>query len=152
MAKSTLADLIEWQKKPVGSVVKTDLSGKTVLITGANSGLGFEAAKHFASMNPARLIIVCRNQEKGEVTSKGMDFPRVYCSALATLILAIKDSTGCQNIEIGIMEQGGFSSVVAFADKFEREGRKIDILVANAGVSHSQYSTTEDGWEMTRVL
>jgi FlaA1/EpsC-like NDP-sugar epimerase len=71
MAKLTLADLLETQNKPVGSVVKTDLSGKTVLITGANSGIGFEAAKHFASMNPARLIIVCRNQEKGETTSKG---------------------------------------------------------------------------------
>jgi NAD(P)-dependent dehydrogenase (short-subunit alcohol dehydrogenase family) len=45
------------------------------------------------------------------------------------------------------MEQASFSSVTAFADKFEREGRKIDILVANAGVAYPQYSTTEDGWE-----
>jgi NAD(P)-dependent dehydrogenase (short-subunit alcohol dehydrogenase family) len=149
MAKLTLADMIEMQKKPVGSVVKTDLSGKSVLITGANSGIGFEAAKHFASMNPARLIIVCRSQEKGEIASKGTRLPEGLLLWTYYFILAIKDSTGYQNVEIRIMEQGSFSSVVAFADKFEQEGRKIDILVANAGVAHLQYSTTEDGWEST---
>jgi FlaA1/EpsC-like NDP-sugar epimerase len=85
MAKFSLADMIELQRRPMAPVVKTDLSGKTVLITGANSGLGFEAAKHFASMNPARLIVVCRSQEKGEIASKGTRFPRVYCFRLTTL-------------------------------------------------------------------
>jgi NAD(P)-dependent dehydrogenase (short-subunit alcohol dehydrogenase family) len=47
------------------------------------------------------------------------------------------------------MDQGNFSSVIAFADKVEREGGKIDILVANAGIVNPQYSITEDGWETT---
>ena len=48
-----------------------DLTGKVVLVTGANIGLGFEAAKHFASMNPERLIIACRSEEKGNQAVKG---------------------------------------------------------------------------------
>jgi retinol dehydrogenase 12 len=42
-----------------------DLHGKTVIVTGANTGIGFEAAKHFARMKPARLIIACRSEPKG---------------------------------------------------------------------------------------
>ena len=59
----------QWQKvKPVEHV---DLTGKTVVVVGANVGLGFEAAKHFASMNPKRLVLGCRNQEKGQAAVQG---------------------------------------------------------------------------------
>lgn len=52
-------------------VLKADLTGKTVVLTGANSGIGFEAVKHFASMNPARIIMACRSKERGEQALKG---------------------------------------------------------------------------------
>ncbi|KAJ3486887.1 hypothetical protein NLJ89_g11769 [Agrocybe chaxingu] len=54
------------QLKRVPLVVYDDLSGKHVVVIGANACLGFEAAKHFARMNPATLIYACRNQGKGE--------------------------------------------------------------------------------------
>jgi len=44
------------QRQVIPPVVKADLSGKTVVVVGANVDLGFEAAKHFATMNPERLI------------------------------------------------------------------------------------------------
>jgi retinol dehydrogenase 12 len=56
---------------PMPPVVTADLTGKTVVVTGANIGLGFEAAKHLARMNPKKLIIAVRSQEKGEETVKG---------------------------------------------------------------------------------
>ena len=56
---------------PMPPVVTADLTGKTVVVTGANMGLGFEAAKHLARMNPKKLIIGVRSQEKGEETVKG---------------------------------------------------------------------------------
>lgn len=73
MAVKTFQDMCREQREPIPAVIKTDLSGKTVVITGANVGLGFEAAKHFASMNPARLILACRSKEKGEKAMKGRD-------------------------------------------------------------------------------
>jgi retinol dehydrogenase 12 len=53
-------------------LVKTDLTGKTVMVIGANTGLGFEAIKHFASMNPGRLILGCRDSEKSRSAVKSM--------------------------------------------------------------------------------
>ena len=49
----------------VPPVVEENLEEKTVIVTGANSGLGFEAAKHFARMG-AKLIIACRDKGRGE--------------------------------------------------------------------------------------
>lgn len=53
------------QKRHQGPVVKVDLTSKVVIVTGANTGLGFETAKHFASMNPAKLVLACRDPVKG---------------------------------------------------------------------------------------
>ena len=57
------------QLAPVPSVDHEDLSGKTVVVIGANVGLGFEAAKHFARMNPDRIILGCRSKERGEAAA-----------------------------------------------------------------------------------
>jgi hypothetical protein len=57
-----------WKVAPVEHV---DLTGKTVIVIGAEVGLGFEAAKHFASMNPKRLVLGCRSQEKGQAALQG---------------------------------------------------------------------------------
>ncbi|KAJ7483178.1 hypothetical protein FB451DRAFT_1338105 [Mycena latifolia] len=115
------------QWKTVQPVVKTDLSGKTVVVIGANTGLGFEATKHFASMNPGRLILACRNQSKGEA--------------------AIETETGYSKAELWIIDLADFASVKHFADKFEQDGGRLDILVENAGVATWAYETTKDGWE-----
>jgi short-subunit dehydrogenase involved in D-alanine esterification of teichoic acids len=62
----------QWSKqKPV---VKADLTGKTVVVLGANTGLGFEATKHFATMNPGRLILACRSQSKGQAAVDSTPF------------------------------------------------------------------------------
>jgi hypothetical protein len=62
---------IQNQRWEVAPVEHVDLTGKTVVIVGANVGLGFEAAKHFASMNPKRLVLGCRSQEKGQAALQG---------------------------------------------------------------------------------
>lgn len=62
----------QWARLP--PPLHTDLSGKTVLVIGANTGIGLEAAKHFAKMNPARLIIGCRSAERGRTALEGEQF------------------------------------------------------------------------------
>ncbi|KAG2139826.1 uncharacterized protein EDB93DRAFT_691911 [Suillus bovinus] len=107
-----------------------DLSGKTVLVVGANVGIGLEASKHFARMQPARLIIACRSEAKGKV-------------ALAE----IERETGYNGCEPWIVDLANFASVIAFADKFKREGGDLHILVMNAAIALPVYQPTIDGWE-----
>ena len=58
--------LLREQLESVSSVDYEDLSGKTVVVIGANDGIGFEATKHFAQMNPGRIILGCRSKARGE--------------------------------------------------------------------------------------
>ncbi|PRP78840.1 hypothetical protein PROFUN_01013 [Planoprotostelium fungivorum] len=105
-----------------------DLSGQTILITGGNSGLGLEAAKHLASMNPQRIIIACRDTKKGD---------------------AIKDSLIGTSVEIWPIDLDDFSSVTAFIRRYQKSGYDLDIFLSNAGVGHSTFNVTRDGHEST---
>ncbi|KAH9177633.1 hypothetical protein EDB89DRAFT_2218277 [Lactarius sanguifluus] len=129
MGQLTFLNFVGDQLWKVHPVVHVDLSGKTVVVVGANVGLGFEAAKHFASMNPKRLVLGCRSQEKGQ--------------AAVQAIQAI----GFKNAELALVDLSRFASVSAFADAFIRDGSQIDILVYNAGVASPNYVSTSDDWE-----
>ncbi|KAG0701635.1 hypothetical protein DFH29DRAFT_925601 [Suillus ampliporus] len=130
--KLTRLDSVIDQWSTVPPVETTNLSGKTVLVVGANVGIGFEASKHFARMHPARLIIACRSEGKGK-------------AALAE----IEQETGYDGCELWIIDLANFASVTAFADKFEKEGGDLHILVMNAGIAVPVYQPTADGWEST---
>ncbi|KAK0443712.1 uncharacterized protein EV420DRAFT_1277835 [Desarmillaria tabescens] len=131
MALRSYEQFVTDQTKPVPAVVTTDLSRKTIILAGANAGLGFEAAKHFARMNPARLILTTRDEAKGK-------------KALAK----IQASTGYTKAEFWILNLANFGSIVAFADRADRELDRLDILVENAGIATWEYEQVE-GWEKT---
>ncbi|KAJ4468315.1 hypothetical protein J3R30DRAFT_3674468 [Lentinula aciculospora] len=130
MGRLTLWRFIRNQYQTIKPVEKVDLTGKTVVVTGGNGGLGFEAAKHFATMNPARLIIACRSEAKG-------------MAALSRL----SQDIGYMKAEVWPLDLSRFASVRGFADRFRREGRRLDVLIENAGIlaKHS-YERTEDGY------
>ncbi|KAJ7483219.1 hypothetical protein FB451DRAFT_1393347 [Mycena latifolia] len=113
-------------------VVTTDLTGKTVVVLGANTGIGFEAAKHFATMNPGRLILACRSQSKGQ-----------------TALEKLKAATGCTTAELWLIDLADFASVKRFAERFELDGGRLDLLVENAAVGPFKYEPTKDGWELS---
>lgn len=68
----------QWVPLPKVSKFAVDLSGKTVIIVGANTGIGLEAARHFARMKPGKLILGCRNMEKATKAVEGMYFCTIY--------------------------------------------------------------------------
>ena len=71
------------QLATVPPVEHEDLSGKTVVVIGANVGLGFEAAKHFARMNPGRIILGCRSKERGEAAAASETNPLLSYHSLS---------------------------------------------------------------------
>ena len=64
--KKGFLDIIREQRIKPLPVENADLSGKTVIVVGANTGIGLQAAIHFAKMNAERIIVACRNEAKGK--------------------------------------------------------------------------------------
>ncbi|MGN1294888.1 MAG: SDR family NAD(P)-dependent oxidoreductase [Bacilli bacterium] len=107
-----------------------DLSKKTVVVTGANSGIGLETCFHLASFN-ASIIMACRNEGKAKEAKNK--------------ILAQYPSV---NIEIIKYDQSSFASITSFVEKIK--DIKIDGLILNAGVYFPKADyKTEDGYELT---
>ncbi|TFL01331.1 hypothetical protein BDV98DRAFT_567919 [Pterulicium gracile] len=130
MGKLSFWEFVKNQRAEPLPVKHRDLTGQTVLVLGANTGLGFEAAKHFARMKPERLILACRNQRKGD-------------QALQEL----RKETGYAGGEVRIVDLADFASVTKFAEKFNEEVLRLDIFVANAGMTSMKFEATKDGHE-----
>ena len=106
-----------------------DLSGKNIIVTGGNSGLGFESVKAFA-MKGADVVLASRSAEKGT-------------KAREDIIKEFPDS----RIEVMQLDLGDLESVRNFAGEFTSKYKKLDILLNNAGIMMSPYFKTKDGFE-----
>ena len=107
-----------------------DLTGKVVVVTGANSGLGLESTKALAAKG-ATVVMACRNMSKAE-------------EARAEVL------AGNPNAKLDLMQldNASLASVRAFADAFKAKYDRLDILLNNAGVMAIPHQLTEDGFEM----
>jgi NAD(P)-dependent dehydrogenase (short-subunit alcohol dehydrogenase family) len=63
----------------------------------------------------------------------------------------LEAETGYTKGELWIVDLGDFASVKHFGERFEKDGGRLDILIANAGISTEKYEATKDGWESTLV-
>ena len=106
-----------------------DLTGKVIIVTGANSGVGFEAAREFA-YHGAQTILTCRTVEKG-------------VAALAVIEAEMPDLKA----EIMLLDLASQRSVQQFAADFKAKYDRLDVLVNNAGIMMVPYQLTEDGFE-----
>ena len=111
-----------------------DLRGRVVLITGANVGLGLEAAKRFYAMHPARLILAVRNTSKGESAKQE--------------IIKSSPNVSTSSVEVWELDLASFESVNTFGRRCDTELERLDILLENGGLLSGKWSTTGDGWEV----
>lgn len=109
---------------------RVTLVGKTVIITGANAGIGKETATDLARRG-ARVILACRNTEKGEEAT-----------------LAVREKSGNDNVVFRLLDLASFESIRQFASKILEDEPRIDILINNSGVMGCPYTKTKDGFEM----
>ncbi|HZU49639.1 MAG TPA: oxidoreductase [Mycobacterium sp.] len=96
------------------------LAGRTVIVTGANSGLGAVTARELARVG-AHVIVAVRNTEKGEAAARQM--------------------TG--HVEVGRLDLQDLASVREFADAIDT----VDVLINNAGIMATPEARTVDGFE-----
>ena len=106
-----------------------DLSGKVFIVTGANSGIGYEAAREFARKG-ARTILACRDIAKAQ-------------TALDRIQAEIPDAA----LETMHLDLASLASVRQFAEQFKAGQDRLDVLLNNAGIMMTPYGTTEDGFE-----
>ena len=108
----------------------TDQTGKSVIITGSNTGIGYFMAKALASKG-ANVIMACRNLEKAEISK-----------------LRILEEFPNSSITAKKLDLADLSSVEAFATNFSDENNQLDVLINNAGVMIPPKSRTKDGFEL----
>ncbi len=106
-----------------------NLSDKVVVVTGANSGIGYYAAKEFAR-NGAQTILACRNPQKAQKAAQKIR-GKIPHAAVQTLQLNL----------------ASLKSIHAFSDQICSQYDRLDILLNNAGIMMVPYGVTEDGFE-----
>lgn len=108
-----------------------DMSAKVVVITGANSGIGFDLATYAAGKN-AKVYMFCRSEERGEAARK-----------------KISQRTGSDKVEVIQCDVSLKKSVQRAVEEFKAKEHRLDALICNAGVLLNERTETPEGWETT---
>jgi len=115
---------INWTDNQIGR-----LNGRCIIVTGANTGLGYRTAEVLASKGAA-VVLACRNEQKGnEAVNK------------------IKTAHPEAKVEFMQLDLASLGSVRSFAEAYQQNNDKLSALVNNAGVMIPPFSTTEEGLE-----
>lgn len=107
-----------------------DLTGKVIVITGANSGLGLQSTKMLAQKG-ATVVMACRNMTKAE--------------AAKNEVLNVAPTA---QVEVMALDNASLASVKSFADAFKAKYDRLDVLLNNAGVMAIPRTETADKFEM----
>src|SRR5882672_11022054 len=111
----------------------TDMQGKTVLITGANQGIGKASAIALGKLG-AKLVLVCRNADKGR-------------SAISDI-----EREGAKGVELLVGDMGSQAAIRRVAAEFKAKHDRLDVLLNNAGVLVTSRRITVDGIEETFAI
>ena len=109
------------------------LSRKTIIITGANTGLGYSSASTLLALGTHRVILAVRTVSKGKA---------------AATRLRIETRCPADAVEVWELDMGNYASVIAFADR-AKELERLDACIANAGVRMAEFKQAGSGHEET---
>ena len=122
---------------PIGPTpTGTTVAGKTIIVTGANAGLGLETARQYLLLHASRLILAVRSVAKGNDAVKRL-----------TSDPEVKAANPNASIQVMKVDLDDTGSVYAFARKVEQELDALDILLLNGGVNIMNYETSANGHE-----
>lgn len=107
-----------------------NLTGQIAIVTGANSGIGFETAKALATKG-AEVVLACRNLEKADLAAK-----------------EIRSMVRKAKLEIIQLDLADLASVRKFAETFKDKYQTLDLLINNAGIMIPPFTKTADGFEV----
>ncbi|OWZ21701.1 Glycoside hydrolase [Phytophthora megakarya] len=107
--------------------------GKLAVITGGNSGIGYETALQLARSG-AHVVLACRNAERGR-------------DAETKIRETLASSSNAGTVEFMQVDVSDLSSVKQFAEEFKRTHGRLDLLINNAGIMGGAYAKTVDGYE-----
>jgi NAD(P)-dependent dehydrogenase (short-subunit alcohol dehydrogenase family) len=107
-----------------------DLTGKVAIVTGANSGIGYETARALALKN-VMVILACRNTDKGQAAVRqiAQEYPQAMIESIQ-------------------LDLSDLASVRHFASEFTRHSDQLDMLINNAGIMWVPFESTADGFEL----
>jgi NAD(P)-dependent dehydrogenase (short-subunit alcohol dehydrogenase family) len=121
----------QFREKPQWPATGTTLADKTAIITGGNTGLGYEVARQLLNLNLSHLIIAVRSIQKGD-------------EAAVKLRLVNKKA----NIEVWQLDMNSYDSIQAFARKVNDTLPRVDYVLLNAGIMSMTYrKSPETGHE-----
>ena len=106
-----------------------DQTGRVAIVTGANSGIGYETARALAHQG-ATVIMACRNQGKVEAAAQQIQYEKPKGA-----------------VEMMQLDLGDLDSVRAFADEFRRGYDRLDLLINDAGIMHPPFGKTKQDFE-----
>lgn len=107
-----------------------DQNGRTAVVTGANTGIGYETARALAARG-AHVVLACRSEARGRDAVRRIEAKRPAGSA-----------------ELMLLDLADLESVRAFAESFLEAHASLDLLINNAGVMAPPEAKTEQGFEL----
>ncbi|KAI1150667.1 NAD(P)-binding protein [Nemania diffusa] len=114
----------QFKAKPHWPSPNENLSGKTAIVTGGNTGLGYETASQLLDLKLSHLILGCRSLERGEAAAK-----------------ELHQRGSSAKIEVWQLDMASYESVRAFAQRVDAELERIDFVLLNAGLVRLRFTT-----------
>ncbi|KAH7149654.1 putative short-chain dehydrogenase/reductase family protein [Dactylonectria estremocensis] len=107
-----------------------DLGGKVAIVTGGNSGLGLESARHMLALGLSRLVITARSLERGQA-----------------VVSSLQIANPSAKIDVWLLEMESYQSIRALVQRCETELSRIDIAILNAGLAEVEFGLASTGHE-----